>query len=240
MVSQTAAEWIIRAAQLVWLLLALWTVWLCVKTMNRRGHQTQINVIWYAFSLVFVIRITISVAAYLDGYSSLSLFLEQEMHIPSAYTLWLHDWLTNIRDELVLVISIIVVAVVPQLLTYGLAGIFGCAKPPALVWYFEELAAWILIKFLAALSAIVFEEAVSPIGFQAEAIGATPVSQIVQAALILMTAFGLGVLQTRLIDIVEGRSKASFSFAWAAWVRDQATRNLPKLPEPVSNDPGQH
>ena len=240
MVSQRAAEWISGSIELVWFILALSTIWLSIRTLNRRGHPTQVNVIWYAFSLIFVIRIAVDFAAYAEGYSSLSMFLDHELHISSEYTLRLHSWLTNIREEFVLVISIIVVAIAPQLLTYGLAGIFGCAKPPALVWYFEELAAWSLIKFLAALSAIVFEEAISPIGFQGESIGATPARQIVEAALILMSAFGLAVLQTQLMDIVEGRSKAAFTSTWATWIHRKATRNLTTVPGRSGQDPNKH
>ena len=183
------------------------------------GRFNEINVIWYAFSLVLVIRFAVDVAAYANGYQSLHVFLELELGIPRKYTLGLHEMLTNARDELLLVAAIVVVAIVPQLLTYVLAGFAGCTKSPPLIWYFERLAAWILIKFLAALGGIVLEETISPTTRSFSSVQAINLSLFS-----LSLSFFLAFVQTSIIDMADGRIRPP---NWVGRIHRWLTRNLP-------------
>ncbi|WP_439365486.1 hypothetical protein ACNJYD_04360 [Bradyrhizobium sp. DASA03005] len=219
-------------AEVGWSALLLLSLVVSIRQLTRWGQATEINWLLYAFSFVLVVRLAVDFAAYVNDYGSLHVFLEQHLGIPSKYTLALHEWLTNVRDELILVATIIVVAIAPQLLTYVLAGLFGCAKSPPLVWHFEQFAAWSLIKFLAALSGILFEGAISPT--ENRGLPAWTTSnrqQALWALTMLAISFGFAVIQTRVIEIKEGRAKSAFRLLWPGRLRSFFTRNLPERGE---------
>ena len=71
------------------------------------------------------------------------------------------EFLTAIRTELTLVVTILTVAVAPQLFNYILAGLSGHAATPKFVWQFERIAIWSLIKFLAAFGGFNLAQALS-------------------------------------------------------------------------------
>jgi hypothetical protein len=203
-----------------------------ISMMSKRDRIEEINAIWYVFSLVLVVRWAVDFAAWSNGYRSLHDFLEKVMGIPSSLTLRLHDWLTNIGGEVMLVASVIVVAVLPQLMTYALAGIFGCARSPPAVWIFEKLAAWSAIKFLAAFSAILLEAAISPTDLSDIVYGDSfspdlaSISKLVfDGTLMLALAFALAFFQTELADFAAGRSP---SWRWCMRLHRLFTRNLPQ------------
>ena len=145
--------------------------------LTRKRCTPEINVIWYAFSLVFVIFWCLETAMWLgllDGLKPLwidpsnpqlpapvppyppSGQMPQRAE-PDPWTIrWLFEGaqhlLIDIKGELALVLAVVITAIVPQLLTYILSGLCGCASTPKLVWQFEKFVIWSLIKFLAALA----------------------------------------------------------------------------------------
>jgi hypothetical protein len=169
--------------------------------LSKRSHAAEIYAIWYVFSFVFIIRLGVDIAAWLNDHSSLHIFLESAFGIPRKYTLLLHDWLTSVWDEVILITVVVVIAILPQLLAYVLAGLSGSARTPTAVLYFEKFAAWSLIKFLAGLSAILTEEAISPTNLFGRLSARSPTivdipDVLFKATLALFVAFSFAVFQT--------------------------------------------
>ncbi|WP_439373144.1 hypothetical protein [Bradyrhizobium sp. DASA03120] len=125
-------------------------------------------------------------------------------------------------------------AVVPQLFNYVLSGLSGCAATPKLVWQFEKIAVWSLIKFLAAFGGV----------FVAQGLGAYSIltadgsnhvlMQYVEYFLKGVTAVGLAFVLTVLqVLILEGAHALSESWqkkpnSIGYRVHRFFTRNLPK------------
>ena len=131
-----------------------------ILILRKEKHTAEINVIWYTFSLVFVIFWSLWAAVDLkiiepvwSPFSAADGAIRQhaepwtKQYFYELATDILLDW----RGELLLVSSVLFIAIVPQLLTYILSGLSGCASIPKGVLLFEWIAIWSLIKFLAAL-----------------------------------------------------------------------------------------
>jgi len=127
----------------------------------RKNNTAEINVIWYVFSLVFVIFWSLFAAVDLKiiepvwSPASVADGAIVRQHAEPWTKQYFYELATDIlldwRGELLLVCSVVLIAIVPQLLTYVLAGLSGCASIPKWVWQFEQFAILSLIKFLAAL-----------------------------------------------------------------------------------------
>lgn len=117
----------------------------------RKSKSHQIYVIWYMFSLFFVLFSMLyayaraSSAALEDAFGS-----EGGRLFKKAY-----EYLTDLNGEVQMVLIFFGLAVVPQCLTYVLSGLSGSASPPKFVLQVTDVAIWSLVKFLAALSGIV-------------------------------------------------------------------------------------
>jgi hypothetical protein len=172
--------------------------------LREKDRAAEINVIWYAFSLVFVLWCCLHLAINLDivrlpsnAQSVLSLrdtvaklesrlegllrnkginafndtanatdelkraeeelrrrVQEGELYSARYFYTEIRSYLTNGHHELALVATILIVTIAPQLLNYILSGFAGCATTPRLVWQFEKIAIWSLIKFLAAFGGL--------------------------------------------------------------------------------------
>jgi hypothetical protein len=165
----------IFAERIVWLTALLPLITVPLVILRRKGCTDEINIIWYAFSLVFVIWWCLNFALDLnlialpwsDALVSKSLLTWNGIpkdsvapgQGPAPWTgQYVYEmakpFLTDYGAELGLVASILIVTIAPQLLNYILAGLSGCAATPRLVWEFEKIATWCLIKFLAAVGGI--------------------------------------------------------------------------------------
>jgi hypothetical protein len=143
----------------LWLVILLPIIAIAVVILTRKGCTAEINVIWYMFSLVFVIWWSLNAAIVFLGIDFPPLILNGPADLPTRETEpWTKQYfyemarhyLTDIEAELGFVAAILIIAIVPQFLTYVLAGLSGCASAPKLIWEFETIAIWSLIKFLAA------------------------------------------------------------------------------------------
>jgi hypothetical protein len=258
--------------------------------LRRKGRTAEINVIWYAFSLIFVIWWTINFALY-AGFiklpwaappppqaSSLRSYLfenpdakqarldelerkETEARVnkrPEAWGRYLYlearTYLTDTRAELGLVASILIVTIAPQLLNYVLTGFSGCAATPRYVWRFEKIAAWSLIKFLAAFGGISIAEALGIYAiYLDEYDGQFALSKYADFFLWGLGAVGLAfvvaVLQVYTLEIAQawGDVWPKQPIPWPYRVHRFFTRNLPQQekepeeeePEPETFDPTQ-
>ncbi|MDH6258863.1 hypothetical protein [Bradyrhizobium sp. BR13661] len=115
----------------------------------RRQHAGELYLIWYINSLFFLLFLALEIVAAKNGAP-----LTRVCGPYEAICASIHDYLTNARDELILVGAIVGVFIGPQLLTYLLAGISGAAIAPKFVWHIEQFVVWSLIKFIAALAGI--------------------------------------------------------------------------------------
>jgi hypothetical protein len=178
-----------------------------IIVLRKKDCATEINVIWYAFSVIFVLWWCVHFAVYLNllrlppDTQTLAEVrqatrplpprtadpeirtpeerrkfeeerrAEEEKRDAALHELhrrleegspWTGRWfifharkfLTDSKSELGIVATILIATILPQLLNYVLAGLSGCAATPRLVWQFEKIAIWSLIKFLAAFGGI--------------------------------------------------------------------------------------
>jgi hypothetical protein len=154
---------------MVWLAALVPFIGIPIIILRKKGCTAEINVIWYAFSLILVILWSINFALEL-----LSIHLApvsptdvEKVFYLSPYYQWVEkyykcakEYLTETRAELGLVASILIVTIAPQFLNYILSGFSGCAATPRLVWQFEKIATWSLIKFLAAFGGVFVADAI--------------------------------------------------------------------------------
>ena len=116
----------------------------------RKQHAGELYLIWYFNSFFFLLFFVLEIVA-----------ARNNAHLTAVCgTAYLgtcqsiYDYLTNAKDELILIGAIVGIFVGPQLLTYVLAGISGAAIAPKFVWHIEQFVVWSLIKFIAALAGI--------------------------------------------------------------------------------------
>jgi len=88
-------------------------------------HPQHVFALWYAFSFGLC---AVAVALVYCG----NLPAEDENDRIGYYGILLNygDYVTNVKDEFFIVAAFVVVTVVPQILSYVLSGIFGCASSP--------------------------------------------------------------------------------------------------------------
>ena len=116
----------------------------------REDHAREIYIIWYMFFLFFVIFCVLHAYARVNNVALKDAFGRQGGEFfASAY-----DYLTNFEAEVAMVLTIFVLAVVPQWLTYIISGLSGSATPPKFVSQVTDIAMWSLIKFMAALGGV--------------------------------------------------------------------------------------
>jgi hypothetical protein len=128
----------------------------------RRKHPGHVFTIWYAFWLMLTL------------FSGLFYFIwANEQSIPGSilsgssllggFVVWFQRQRTSMdfRDEGYLIASIYIAVLLPQLMSYLVSGIFGCANRLILVEWITAAMTWLVIKFLAVLSGILMAQAIA-------------------------------------------------------------------------------
>jgi hypothetical protein len=115
----------------------------------RKKNAGTIYILWYLFSLFFVIFLVIRLTAWFQSYPLIQMCGSYEQACRTVY-----GSLTKIEDELYLLAVVTVLVLVPQLMTYLLSGIFGAAHPPILVEQIRKFVVWSYIKFNVCLAGI--------------------------------------------------------------------------------------
>ena len=115
----------------------------------RKQHARELYLIWYINSFFFLLFFALEIVAIKNNTRLAAVCGHYE-----ATCAGIVDYLTNARDEMILIGAIVGVFVGPQLLTYVLAGMSGAAIAPKFVWHIEQFVVWSLIKFIAALAGI--------------------------------------------------------------------------------------
>ncbi|MBR1086595.1 hypothetical protein JQ621_03810 [Bradyrhizobium manausense] len=115
----------------------------------RKQHASELYLIWYINSLFFLLFLALEIVAAKNNARLHAVCTPYEATCAAVV-----DYLTNAKNELILIGAIVGVFIGPQLLTYLLAGISGAAIAPKFVWHIEQFVVWSLIKFIAALAGI--------------------------------------------------------------------------------------
>jgi hypothetical protein len=227
----------------LWAIIVLPLIMLPLLSLKKKGCTTEINVIWYAFSLVFVIWWSLNAALALSlielpPLPSFDVRRVDEPWTPQRFYLWAAEFLTGLKDELGLVAAVLIIVIVPQVLTYILSGLSGCASTPKLVWQFEKIAIWSLIKFLAAFGGFLTASAADlyDIKFDPKAVSTTVipfsarVERLLEGLTAVAIAFVITILQVYFLEFANSLRQAwkQKPKSWPYRVHRFFTRNLPR------------
>lgn len=147
----------------------------------RKDFPTQLYLIWYIFSFAFVLFFGLVFAAETYKIGVAAMCGSYETACQTIY-----GALTNLSDEIVLLVALTVLGIGPQLMAYGFSGIFGAARPPKFVKQIEQVVLWSAAKFLAILSGILAATGLAKL----TANGWTGSEDLVQASMLFPISFG--------------------------------------------------
>jgi hypothetical protein len=117
------------------------------------GYAREIYLIWYLNCFFFVLLFGMGLIAEKKNVHLTAVCGSYESTCHFVY-----DMLTNINDELALLGAIFVLAVIPQLMTYFISGVFGAATAPKFIGETITFVIWCFIKFSAGLGGILNAE----------------------------------------------------------------------------------
>jgi hypothetical protein len=126
----------------------------------RRRHPGHVFTIWYAFWLMLTL------------FSGLFYYVwENPDKIPNSILsgnaplgriiVWFQTTAMDFPEEGYLIASVYGAVLLPQIMSYLVSGIFGCANRLILVEWITAAMTWLLIKFLAVLSGILMAQAIA-------------------------------------------------------------------------------
>jgi hypothetical protein len=124
----------------------------------RRTHPGHVFTIWYAFWLMF----TLFSGLYFYVWANSGTIANSPLSGAAAiggFIVWFQNTSMDFHDERYLISSIYLAIVLPQLMSYLVSGIFGCANRLILVEWITAAVTWLVIKFLAVLSGILMAQA---------------------------------------------------------------------------------
>lgn len=126
----------------------------------RRKHPGHVFTIWYAFWLMLILFSGLFYYVWANERSIPGSMLSGSSPV-GGFIVWFQKTSMDFHDERYLIASIYIVVVLPQVLSYLVSGIFGCANRLVLVEWITAAVTWLLIKFLAVLSGILMAQAIA-------------------------------------------------------------------------------
>ncbi|UZE47003.1 hypothetical protein ONR75_18540 [Rhodopseudomonas sp. P2A-2r] len=144
----------------------LWFTWLFLYfsiSSLRKNHSKEIYVIWYIASLLFVIFLGLEVIARINNTDIPAICQSYAKYCESGV-----DFFTNLPGEVTIVTAGVAITVLPQVITYILAGLSGSATAPVWIGEIEAVAFWSIAKFIAGLGGIVLSQPVASLLVGAE------------------------------------------------------------------------
>jgi hypothetical protein len=173
-----------------------------------RYHSREIYAVWYVWSLFFLVFSALYY--YAEGLcSDLPDALEKAKDCEALVTVigrpaaeWIervYEYVTNIRNEVILVLGFVYLALGPQFLAYCLGALSGSATPPLFVRQIRLLAVMSLVKFLAGLSGILLAHVAAKLLLE------KPINlpDVAQAQVALVAAFGILFFEDAYFERVE-------------------------------------
>ena len=137
----------------------------CIKMCGLNlvdNHDSDIRVICYFFSLSFVVSmLVLFLAVYAEAIKPSGEF-NGEM---GSYLNEVLNFMLDLKTDVIFITSLFIIILVPQIISYGLSGLFGCAKKPRFVSASFDLLIWGIIKPLITISGIFFALVVSSLIF---------------------------------------------------------------------------
>lgn len=129
--------------------------WYSIRQL-RKDHGGDVRVVWYLFSLTFVITYGIASWAVSNEVLNEHRF-EGEL---GAHLEQLLKAMLNLEASLIFVLAIAGLIVLPQLISYFLSGLSGCAGTPFLIEGSLSFLVWGLVKSFAVCGGIIISLAV--------------------------------------------------------------------------------
>ncbi|MET4719484.1 glucan phosphoethanolaminetransferase (alkaline phosphatase superfamily) [Bradyrhizobium japonicum] len=126
----------------------------------RRKHPGHVFTIWYAFWLMLILFSGLFYYVWASERSISGSILSGNSPI-GGFIVWFQKTSMDFHDERYLIASIYIIVVLPQVFSYLVSGIFGCANRLVLVEWITAAVTWLLIKFLAVLSGILMAQAIA-------------------------------------------------------------------------------
>lgn len=126
-------------------------------TQLRRKHGSDIRVVWYFFALSLVATFGIAwQAADIGAINEHGAFQGSLGEIIKK----LLDFMLNINADLKILIGIVLLIVLPQIISYVLSGLAGCATTPLLIEGSLRFLIWGLVKSFVVCAGIILSLAV--------------------------------------------------------------------------------
>jgi hypothetical protein len=126
----------------------------------RRKHPGHVFTIWYAFWLMFTLFSGLFYYVWANSLAIPGSHLSGDSFI-GGFVVWFKKTSMDFRDERYLIASIYIAVLLPQLMSYLVSGIFGCANRLIVVEWITAAMTWLVIKFLAVLSGILMAQAIA-------------------------------------------------------------------------------
>jgi hypothetical protein len=137
---------------LVFLLIGLYSI-----HQLSRNRGDDIRVVWYLFSLSLVVTFGIALwAVDIDAINKSGSFNGTSGEMLKK----LLDFMLDLNTDFKILLAIVTFIVLPQLLSYVLSGISGCASPPFLIERSWMFFIWGLVKSFAVCAGIIFSIAI--------------------------------------------------------------------------------
>jgi hypothetical protein len=154
--------------------MASWTVYVALTIIDlallaglvfstlylRRRHPGHVFTIWYAFWLMLTLFSGLYYYVWANAPNIHSSILSGGAFLGGLVT-WFQNASMKFSDEAYLIASIYIVVLLPQCMSYLVAGMFGCANRLILVEWITAAMTWLVIKFLAVLSAILMAQTIA-------------------------------------------------------------------------------
>lgn len=129
----------------------LFVSWYSTKQLRQR-HGGDIRVVWYFFSLSSVATFGIAWWAVSKG------ALNQNEFVGSfgESLKWILEFMLDLNTDLIVLLAIVSIITLPQLISYVLSGLSGCAATPFLIEGSLSFLIWGLVKSFAVCGGIIF------------------------------------------------------------------------------------
>jgi hypothetical protein len=117
----------------------------------RDEHPAHVYTLWYMFSLIFCICYILFLCfpGLITGFTT-----DGSVNIIEKYSRIMIKISEDVLGEIYLILTILIILIFPQLMSFLISGLSGCAGRPILVSKISELATLSIIKFFCVLAGI--------------------------------------------------------------------------------------
>lgn len=134
----------------------IFAVWhLGIRLADR--HGSDLRIVWYLFSLSATC--TVTAAAWASSFGAIDPSGSFHGDWGKAIELLL-NFMLDLKTDMKLFAAMLAVFVVPQMTSYLLSGLFGCASSPILIGRAFALFVWSIVKSLVVASGILLTAAI--------------------------------------------------------------------------------